>query len=234
MASWRACAVAAALLCLVTLAGASYGDRSDKSQLLTRVRVLTLSKGKMTKGRRSTVPQLKVVGGGAQHATDSQPDVVQCTNTNYDDQYARADDINWECKADLDDDVKFGRTEVICEGYSSPDDEHITRGSCGLEYHLEYTGAGRQRQRNSHHQQSSSSYQHTSYHEAPRYAQGHYGAKTGGTNIFGAVCLLGVVFAVVYLLSNQNNGAPPPRRAGNAYRETAYDCDPPRQRNDNG
>ena len=23
-------------------------------------------------------------------------------------------------------------------------------------------------------------------------------------------------------------------RRGNAYRETAYDCDPPRQRNDNG
>ena len=166
MASWRACAVAAALLCLVTLAGASYGDRSDKSQLLTRVRVLTLSKGKMTKGQRSTVPQLKVVGGGAQcvretlpppvlhvrtaaaapptppprachrsspthacdrHAMHSQPDVVQCTNTNYDDQYARADDINWECKAELDDDVKFGRTEVICEGFNSPDDEYITR-----------------------------------------------------------------------------------------------------------
>ena len=57
-------------------------------------------------------------------------------------------------------------------------------------------------------------------------ARRHYGAKTGGTNIFGAVCLLGVVFVVVYLLSNQNNGAPPPRRACDSARRTA--AAPPR------
>ncbi|KAF5889462.1 store-operated calcium entry-associated regulatory factor-like isoform X1, partial [Clarias magur] len=36
--------------------------------------------------------------------------------------------------------------EVSCEGYNSPDDPYILKGSCGLEYTLELTAEGRQKQ----------------------------------------------------------------------------------------
>jgi len=35
--------------------------------------------------------------------------------------------------------------KVVCEGYSSPNDKYVLRGSCGLEYHLDLTSSGRQR-----------------------------------------------------------------------------------------
>ena len=31
-------------------------------------------------------------------------------------------DVQWKCDADLDTSVRFGRTDVSCEGYSNPDD----------------------------------------------------------------------------------------------------------------
>jgi len=49
-----------------------------------------------------------------------------------------------ECEADLDSSVRFGTTTVSCEGYSQPDDPYILKGSCGLEYSLEFTEQGRQ------------------------------------------------------------------------------------------
>ena len=55
--------------------------------------------------------------------------------------------MQWECKADLDDSVRFGATEVFCEGYSYPEDPYVLAGSCGLEYVLELTAAGRSDQR---------------------------------------------------------------------------------------
>lgn len=65
-------------------------------------------------------------------------------------------DAQWECKAELDKAVKcsgissrsrdfaspfllVGTISVNCEGYSHPDDPYVLRGSCGLEYTLEYT-----------------------------------------------------------------------------------------------
>jgi hypothetical protein len=32
--------------------------------------------------------------------------------------------------------------EVVCEGYDYPDDPFILKGSCGLEYTLDYTMEG--------------------------------------------------------------------------------------------
>ena len=96
---------------------------------LQDVKVLTLRAGEMTTGRRvSPLPQLQCVGGsGAGHG--HEPSMVQCHNMGWDGQ-----DVNWQCKAELDSRVKFGKMEVICEGYDYPEDESILRGSCGLEY----------------------------------------------------------------------------------------------------
>lgn len=44
----------------------------------------------------------------------------------------------------MDNWYRFGKVEVSCEGYNSPDDPYILRGSCGLEYTLELTAEGRQ------------------------------------------------------------------------------------------
>ena len=119
--------------------------------------VLTLRDGEMTTGRRGApVKQLNCVGGSAQgafkpqviyntntygtvHYTDVSPlfQVVQCYNRGFD-----GTDVQWECKSDMDNDFRFGRVDVVCEGYDYPDDPYITRGSCGLEYTLDYTKEG--------------------------------------------------------------------------------------------
>jgi hypothetical protein len=48
-----------------------------------------------------------------------------------------------------------GPVTVSCEGYTSPNDPYVLRGSCGLEYTLEYTPRGQQ---NSYSSGSQSSY----------------------------------------------------------------------------
>ena len=65
---------------------------------------MTLSK-KVTffsTGRRSSpVPQLKCIGGSAQGHFN--PQAVQCYNRGFDGQ-----DVQWECKADMDNLYRFG------------------------------------------------------------------------------------------------------------------------------
>ncbi len=46
----------------------------------------------------------------------------------------------------MDNAYRFGRVEVSCEGYNSPNDAYVLRGSCGLEYTLELTAEGKQQQ----------------------------------------------------------------------------------------
>lgn len=100
---------------------------------LRDVQVLTLRAGKMTTGRRSQpIPQLNCVGGTAEG--QYAPSIVQCYNQGSD-----GVDVHWECKANMDNSYKFGSIEIICEGYDYPDDPYITRGSCGLEYTIDYT-----------------------------------------------------------------------------------------------
>ncbi len=112
-----------------------FGSSDPGKVLLRDVQVLTLKSGQMTTGRRSSpVPQLNCVGGSAQG--QFKPQVVQCYNRGSDGQ-----DVQWECKSDMDNLYRFGNVEVICEGYDYPDDPYILKGSCGLEYTLEYTKA---------------------------------------------------------------------------------------------
>ena len=53
-----------------------------------------------------------------------------------------SEDIQWSCKATLPSTLKLGSTDVICEGYSSPDDPYVLKGSCGVEYRLVLTDEG--------------------------------------------------------------------------------------------
>jgi len=40
--------------------------------------------------------------------------------------------FQWECKTDMDNAYRFGRTDVSCEGFSHADDPYILKGSCGV------------------------------------------------------------------------------------------------------
>jgi len=111
----------------------------DERVLLKDLKAVTLTQGQMTKARRvSPIPQLQCVGGSAQ-SSNYLPRVVQCVQVGFD-----GYDAQWECKAELDDAVQFGSVSVNCEGYSHTEDPYVLRGSCGLEYTLEYTRKGQQ------------------------------------------------------------------------------------------
>ncbi|TVY23064.1 Store-operated calcium entry-associated regulatory factor [Lachnellula hyalina] len=69
-------------------------------------------------------------------------DIMRCTNAGAD---YNTEDIQWSCSASLPADFKLGSTDVICEGYSSPDDDYVLKGSCGVEYRLLYTEAGEEK-----------------------------------------------------------------------------------------
>ncbi|KAK5627921.1 hypothetical protein RRF57_003636 [Xylaria bambusicola] len=113
--------------------------KSKDAILLSEVRSLTLRANKQTSHRRvSAIPQLKCISSPkvcALHAVD----VMQCTNQGS--SYG-AEDVEWSCTASLPPELKLGSTDVICEGYSSPDDPYILRGSCGVEYRLVLTDLG--------------------------------------------------------------------------------------------
>ncbi|KAI0554157.1 hypothetical protein F4679DRAFT_347781 [Xylaria curta] len=110
--------------------------------LLSEVQSLTLRADKQTAHRRvSAIPQLRCVSHPrvcGLHAVD----VMRCTNqgSSYGDQ-----DIEWSCAASLPPELKLGATDVICEGYASPDDPYVLRGSCGVEYRLVLTELGEQK-----------------------------------------------------------------------------------------
>ncbi|GMS85275.1 hypothetical protein PENTCL1PPCAC_7450 [Pristionchus entomophagus] len=113
--------------------------------LLKDVTAITLTEGARTNGesmntvdqsrRSSPVPQLTCTGGSAQGKVQ-EPRIVQCKNVGFD-----GADVQWECKAELDSRVKFGRISVSCEGYNYPEDPFVLKGSCGLEYELEWKSA---------------------------------------------------------------------------------------------
>jgi hypothetical protein len=53
--------------------------------------------------------------------------------------------IQWTCTASLPEEFKLGSTDVICEGYDSPDDAYILKGSCGVAYRLFLTDKGHEK-----------------------------------------------------------------------------------------
>ncbi|KAI9790403.1 MAG: hypothetical protein M1816_005221 [Peltula sp. TS41687] len=114
---------------------------ATNSVLLSNVKTLTLRNGLKTSHRRvSAIPQLKCVGGTAKGLYEV--DVMRCKNqgSDYDDE-----NIQWTCTASLPPEFKLGSTEVICEGYGSPTDPKILKGSCGVEYRLSLTPAGEEK-----------------------------------------------------------------------------------------
>ncbi|KAG0342138.1 Store-operated calcium entry-associated regulatory factor [Podila horticola] len=130
--------VLAAFVAWISPASA-FGSSSNQKVLLQDVRTLTLHRGRMTTGRRtSPVPQLNCIGGNA--CGNFEPEVVQCHNAGSD-----GSDVQWKCEADLPNNIRFGQLDVYCEGYKNPDDPYVLKGSCGLEYKLVYAN-GYQRQ----------------------------------------------------------------------------------------
>ncbi|PRP89478.1 transmembrane protein [Planoprotostelium fungivorum] len=103
-------------------------NQASASVSLDEIKALTFTAGKQTTFRRtSPVSQLKCVGGSAFSRTDLYPSTVQCYNVGTDGQ-------------NLNKQVKFGATSVSCEGYHDSSDPNVLRGSCGLEYTLDYSG----------------------------------------------------------------------------------------------
>ncbi|ORY16170.1 hypothetical protein BCR34DRAFT_584626 [Clohesyomyces aquaticus] len=108
---------------------------------LSKVQSLTLRKDMKTSHRRvPPLPQLKCIGGSARGLYEV--DVMRCKNAGYD---YNEEDVQWTCTASLPEEFKLGSTDVICEGYDSPDDEFILKGSCGVEYRLILTSKGEEK-----------------------------------------------------------------------------------------
>jgi len=128
------------LLLIAPLLVAGWGwDQKHEKVRLREVQVLTLRAGEMTTGRRSSpVPQLSCVGGSGS-GRGWEPAVVQCYNRGWDGR-----EVQWECNSDMEGTVRFGKVEVVCEGYDYAEDDFILAGSCGLEYTLELTKEGKQ------------------------------------------------------------------------------------------
>ncbi|KAL7274322.1 hypothetical protein RUND412_002767 [Rhizina undulata] len=117
---------------------AEAANSAGQKILLSQVSTLTLRSGQMTKGRRlGPISQLSCVGGDGQGLYEI--DVMRCHNSGSD--YGD-ENIIWKCTAELPKYFKLGSTDVLCEGYNNPEDEHILKGSCGVEYRLALTDAG--------------------------------------------------------------------------------------------
>jgi len=175
------------LLCFYASFAFGWGTSSNEKNRvrLQDVQVLTLHQGKMTTGRRSSpVPQLNCVGGSAKGMFN--PQVVQCSNRGWD-----GLDVQWECKADMDMDYRFGSINVICEGYDYPEDPYILAGSCGLEYTLELTESGRQKRNTGYNSYNYDSY--TGNSENTRYSENKWKGLSD-LIIFGVVCI--VIYAM--------------------------------------
>lgn len=107
--------------------------------LLSKIQALTFYKEKYTKASRfRPSPQIVCVGGDAKGLYE--PSVIQCKNigSEYD-----SEDVQWSCSSILPSFYKLGKTDVICEGYSGPDDKYVLKGSCLVEYTLHLTEEGR-------------------------------------------------------------------------------------------
>lgn len=95
---------------------------------LTDVDAVTFRYGEMTTGRRnSPISQLKCTG-----VCHNSPKTIQCKNIGSD-----GVDVQWDCSAELPENLKFGIVNVNCEGYDYPLDPYILEGSCQIQYELQ-------------------------------------------------------------------------------------------------
>lgn len=105
--------------------------------LFKNVKTLVFQRHKRTTARRThSIPQLSCVGGTAGCKLFT-PNEVHCDMLNYN--HKEKSKIQWSCRADMSDKVRFNHVDVICEGYDYPEDDYILLGSCGLEFTLDHT-----------------------------------------------------------------------------------------------
>ncbi|KAM7111020.1 store-operated calcium entry-associated regulatory factor [Molossus nigricans] len=179
-------------LLLLLIAGPALGWNDPDRILLRDIKALTLYYDRYTTSRRlDPIPQLKCVGGTA--GCDSYtPKVIQCQNKGWD-----GYDVQWECKTDLDIAYKFGKTVVSCEGYESSEDQYVLRGSCGLEYNLDYTDIGLEKLRAS----------------GKNYGFNSFSDKNNSGGISGLITImvfLAIAFGVYKLFLSGGQDSPPP------------------------
>merc|ERR1719421_96114 len=170
------------------------------------VTAITLRRGEFTLANRgSPVPQLRRVGGNAPRGEEI--DTAQCRNTGYD-----GIDVNWECKSNHDDRFSITRFQVSCEGYSYPEDEYITAGSCALEYVLDKSD--KFYENGAYNGGSSNDYVK---HEDHSRGNGYYQAHTttgrdqkkgsGSLAIVAFIVLIAVVGVAFFILKSMGSGA---------------------------
>ncbi|XP_034237397.1 store-operated calcium entry-associated regulatory factor-like isoform X2 [Thrips palmi] len=120
--------LASLLLVLMNIDWISASFKERDKVLYKDLGTLYFSPGEKTRARRTySVPQLVCLKG----CHYPQPKQIQCTNAGWD-----GTSNLWKCKSDLDSNYALDSPEVICEGYSSPDDAYVTVGSCSLEYSI--------------------------------------------------------------------------------------------------
>ncbi|ORY70090.1 uncharacterized protein BCR38DRAFT_99470 [Pseudomassariella vexata] len=132
-------------LLLLSTSPARAKTKPKNAILLSEVQSLTLRANAQTTHRRvSAIPQLKCISHPS-ICRLHEIDVLRCTNegSGYD-----SEDIQWSCQASLPPELKLGSTDVICEGYSGPEDEYVLKGSCGVEYRLALTDEGERKHPN--------------------------------------------------------------------------------------
>lgn len=114
-----------------------------------------------------------------------------------------SEDIEWSCTANIPEEFKLGSTDVICEGYESPDDERVLKGSCGVEYRLLLTSKGEEKYGGG-------------WFSSTRGTGADEGTDWGGY-LFGLL-FLGVLFWILYSMWAGYQGGPaarrPPRQGG--------------------
>jgi len=133
----------AILLATITNAAAlrSNSGKPKDAVLLSNIETLTLRTGRQTSARRvSSIPQLSCIGGNARGLYDV--DIMRCKNSGAD---YDTEDVQWTCQASLPPEFKLGSTDVICEGYDSPEDPYVLKGSCGVEFRLVLTEKGEEK-----------------------------------------------------------------------------------------
>ena len=67
------------------------------------------------------------------HCGSIDLETIQCLNQGSD-----GSEIQWSCKAELSGLYKFKKININCEGYDSPEDTFILKGSCAIQYTLDY------------------------------------------------------------------------------------------------
>ncbi|KAK9239694.1 hypothetical protein V1525DRAFT_386267 [Lipomyces kononenkoae] len=162
----------------------------------------------MTAGRRlKPIPQLKVVGGDAKGLYEVE--VMQCKNMGSGE--GGSEDVQWKCSADIPGYFRLGKTDVVCEGYSSAKDPYILRGSCGVEYTIHLTEAGRDRYGKSGYFNSYSRSDNSSYL----------------STLLMFLAFIALVYYLAWYLSNRrnNSSASGPRRAPRSFFSTFFNND---------